>query len=160
MLSWQCTTNMHALVRQEQSRHATACRTGSLIAMKQTKCMFSSVDTMSRRSQWLRTWQAALDCTLQANKSDVATDEADELQGMARECEQALRNGPGGDLRKYLKSRRKPIILRLMLGQHCPVQVGALLCVTGIDSAHGQCFQAISRQRCKCPWALRVHPVV
>ena len=50
-----------------------------------------------------------------------------ELQALAQECEKVLRTGPGGDLRKFLKRQHKPLILRLMLGQHCPVQVGASL---------------------------------
>jgi hypothetical protein len=63
--------------------------------------------------------------TVQAYASETPPEQADELRSLVRECEQALRTGPGGDMRKYLKKHRKPIILRLMLGQHCPVQVGA-----------------------------------
>ena len=47
------------------------------------------------------------------------------MLAVAKECEQVLRTGPGGDLRKYRKKRQKPIILRWTLGQHCPVDVGA-----------------------------------
>lgn len=42
-------------------------------------------------------------------------------EGTLAECTQALRSGPGGDLTKHQRSVKKPVILGLLLGQHCPV---------------------------------------
>jgi hypothetical protein len=55
-----------------------------------------------------------------ANLSD--TEERSEVYEQLAECEIALRKGPGGDLRKFQKKQRKPLLLRLLLGSHCPVQ--------------------------------------
>ena len=53
--------------------------------------------------------------------SKDGTNDGQSLHAVVRQCEDALRNGPGGDLRKYAKKQRKPLIIRLLFGSRAAV---------------------------------------
>lgn len=48
-----------------------------------------------------------------------------ELMDAMADCQHALQSGPGGDLRKFTKRVRNPLVLSMLLGRHSTVVAGA-----------------------------------
>jgi hypothetical protein len=64
---------------------------------------------------------------------------ANGLGATLKECEQVLRMGPGGDVRKYSKKQRRSFILRLLYGNYCPVYAGERTCYTSVSVLSQMC---------------------